>query len=135
MAESLNTVALVGNLAADPDNPHPSILRYRIAVTSREKEGENWVDKPNFITVKTFGSENRINSLLRMLTKGSRVGVSGKLLVDEYTNKDGDRRSETYVKAFDVQLLGEPKGRATDIPADSIPQGTEAKKNDDDIPF
>jgi single-strand DNA-binding protein len=42
------------------------------------------------------------------LTKGREVAVVGKLRLNEWTSKDGERRSRIQVVADAVQFLGKP---------------------------
>jgi single-strand DNA-binding protein len=43
------------------------------------------------------------------LTKGRKVAVVGKLRLNEWTSKDGERRSKNQIVADAVQFLGWPR--------------------------
>jgi single-strand DNA-binding protein len=86
------------------------------------------------------------------LTKGSPILVEGGLQLDQWTGKDGEKRSKLRVRAERVQFLGRGKkaeygdapegaGRpgataaaAAAVPHDEPPHGADAGK-DDDLPF
>jgi single-stranded DNA-binding protein len=59
-----------------------------------------------------------------MLTKGSKVAVSGEMSLREFQGK-----TNVELKAQDVTLLGGRPEQASERPAKAVAQ------NDDDIPF
>jgi single-strand DNA-binding protein len=105
MPADLNQVALVGRLARDGELRHlPSgdaVHALRLAVTARAKEGGQWTDRSNYFDVTVFGREG----LASYLTKGSRIGITGRLSWREWQAKDGSKRQAVEVVASDVQLL------------------------------
>ena len=131
----LNSVSLVGRLTRDAESRQAgetTILNMRLAVNSRKKVGGSWEDAPNFFDVTHFP---RGDGLAPLLTKGTRIGVTGRLAWREW-EKDGVKRQSTEIVANDVQLLdskGDQQGRPREYPAPvgSSGPGTE----DDDIPF
>ena len=76
MQDIANTT-LSGNLTRDVDlRQLPSgadVARLRVATTTRRRNGEEWVDKTNYLTVEVFGAQAR--ACAQYLTKGSRVFV------------------------------------------------------------
>jgi single-strand DNA-binding protein len=73
------------------------------------------------------------------LRKGRQVYVEGSLQTREWTDRDGNKRYTTEVKAQRVQLLGKPG----DAPAATMPVGDTGAAvaepdggfEEDDIPF
>lgn len=141
MASSINVVVLVGNLTKDPELRHTAggtpVCSLRIAVNSRRKDQSGqWVDKPNYFSISVFG--NQAESCAQYLSKGSKVGVDGRLDWREWTsNETGQKREAVEIVANSVQFLtprSESSGGANEfVPAASgadFPRGT-----DDDIPF
>lgn len=139
MAEDINNVTLVGRLAWDPEmrktNSGVSVCQVRLAFSTRAKDSSGeWGEKSNFITVVVFG---RMADLVEQyVRKGERIGVTGRLEMNEWTAKDGQKRQQIQVVASAVQFL-QPKGEPAQAPAgggsswDSAPGGPQ----DDDIPF
>ena len=113
----VNSVHLIGNLGLDPElratGGGTPVLRMRLAVGDRRKAGDRYEDVTHWFTVKVFGK--RAEGLAGILAKGDRVGVSGKLDVNTWEDRDGNRRTSTDVVAFDVTLCGGRK------PQDSHP--------------
>ena len=139
MASDMNTVNLVGRCARDPELKAAggtSVLNIRLAFTTQRKDGDRWEDQPNYVDVVTFG--RRAEALAGLLTKGDRIGITGRLSWREWETRDGGKRQSIDVMANDVQLLGSPRDRqqapANDLPTAPAPvQPVPAA--DDDIPF
>jgi single-strand DNA-binding protein len=120
MAADINVVTLTGRATADPrvnDGGSTPMARIRLASTSRKKEGDDWVDAPNYFTVAVFGGLAGV--VQRYVTKGTQIAVSGRLSWREW-EKDGVKRESVEITAQDIRLLG---------------GGDQTKSEDDDIQF
>ncbi len=111
-----NHVTLVGNLTADIELRHlPSgvaVADMRLAISERFKnrQGEN-VERPVFIDVVVW--DKQAENCAQYLGKGSPVLVDGRLQMDEWTNKEGEKRSKLRVRANTVQFLsGQRQGKS-----------------------
>jgi len=51
---------------------------------------------------------NLASTVIRYLTKGRQVAVTGRLSHDEWTTSDGERRSRLYVTARSIDFLDRP---------------------------
>ena len=100
----MNSVILIGRLTADPTShageKHESAT-FRLAVP---RTGS---DQADFVDVVTF--DKLAATCADWLGKGREVAVVGKLRLNEWTSKDGERRSRVQVVADSVQFLGAPK--------------------------
>jgi single-strand DNA-binding protein len=118
----MNTVALIGRLTANPathaGETHES-ANFRLAVPRPGSDGADFVDTVTFDKVAATCGE--------YLTKGREVAVVGRLRLNEWTGKDGERHSRIQVVADAVQFLGKRKtantppadeAEAVDTPAD-----------------
>ena len=105
MSYDMNSVNLIGRLGRDPEvkttNAGDTICNFSIAVNTG-KDKSIWVNITCFKFAAEFASKN--------LTKGRKVSVSGRLAVDEYTNKEGQKVTKTYVIAQDVSGLDKAEG-------------------------
>jgi len=159
MAVNINRVVLTGNLTADPEMRETGggtpICSLRVAVNGRRKQGEEWVDKPNYFNVTVFGRSAQ--TAHQYLSKGSPVAVDGRLDWREWADKEtGAKRSAVEIIADTVQFLGSGGQRdgggngggyqpRSDVPTDVSdfarqPDRTPvpdrgAPTADDDIPF
>jgi single-strand DNA-binding protein len=80
-----------------------TILVFGLAVNERIKRGDEWTDYPNFFDCVMFGK--RAESLSKIMTKGMKVALSGRLRYSSWENKDGQRRSKVEVIAEEVELM------------------------------
>ena len=140
MPENINTVTITGNLTADPElRTTPSgmeICNLRVAVNGRRKEGDNWVDKPNFFDVTVFGGRGK--SCAEHLAKGRPIAVNGRLDWSEWDDKDTQKkRSKVTIIADNIQFLGSGTGQQNtgnqNPPPDQQPAA--GVQDDSDIPF
>ncbi len=105
---NINRVVITGNLTKDPElRSLPSgtaVCDLRLACNTRRKDGEEWVDKPNFFNVTVWGGQGE--AVARHLTKGRGVAVDGRLEWREYDAQDGSKRQVVDIVADSVQFLG-----------------------------
>lgn len=99
----LNRVILMGRLVADPELQHTpnniSVARVRIACDRNyAKQGEK--KKTDFIDVTVW--RNTAEFVCRYFTKGRMIALEGSLRVDNFTDKDGNKRTKYFVEATDV---------------------------------
>jgi single-strand DNA-binding protein len=104
--EDTNIVIQTGNLTRDVEkrtSPGGTVVaNIRIGVNGRRKVGDEWVDKPNFFTVTTFGKQAENDA--RYLKRGRRILVEGRLDWSEY-EKDGEKRQGVQIIASRIQYL------------------------------
>ncbi len=157
----MNSVTLVGRLTRDPDlryaaGSQTAVTRFTLAVDrpfSKNKETD-------FIGIVVFGRS--AENCGTYLSKGSLVGVQGRIQTGSYETKTGEKRYTTDVVADRVEFLQRASGNANnngnsnqfeaksrnnyqdnfgmsgDLGADAgIPDGFHAFDDDDDdnIPF
>jgi single-strand DNA-binding protein len=103
----MNTCSFTGRLGRDAELRHTKakgepVLSVSLAVSGREKDAP-----PTWVSVSVFGK--RAEALEPYLTKGSRIGVVGRISLREYESRDGAQRASLELVASDVTLLGEPR--------------------------
>jgi single-strand DNA-binding protein len=117
---SINRAVLVGRLTRDPEMralpTGTSVCSMRIACNSRRREGETWVDRPNYFDVSAYGGA--AEAIADFMRKGSRVGVDGRLEWREWETTDGQRRQAVSIVADTVQFLDGPSSGADDADVD-----------------
>jgi single-strand DNA-binding protein len=161
-ASNVNVVVITGNLTRDPELRHTgggtAVCELRVAVNSRRKEGNDWVDKPNYFDVVVWGAQGE--NCANYLSKGRPVAVEGRLDWREWEAKDGGgKRQAVQIVANTVQFLGSRDGGGgggggqqqgngggftprSDVPADTsdfegagVGSGSGGGGSEDDIPF
>lgn len=158
---SFNKIIIVGNLGRDPE------LRYTpqgIAVCSftmatnekrRDKSGE-LADVTTWFKITLW--RQQAENASKYLTKGSPVYIEGRLRIEEWTDRDNNKRYTLDVQATDMQFIssrgeggssdysgqhddhdsGFTGGPSTPAPAStsgSSASASPAAAADDDIPF
>ena len=103
---NINTAIITGNLTRDPELRQTvsgtSVLQFSVAVNDRVKENGEGTDRANYIDCTMFGT--RAESLSKMLHKGSKVAVQGKLHWSSW-EKNGEKRSKVEIWPDTVELL------------------------------
>jgi single-strand DNA-binding protein len=103
----LNHVVLIGRLTREAELKYTAngqaVCKFSIAVNRRRKNGDQWVDEPNFFDVVLWGRQGE--TLHQYLVKGKLIGVDGELRQDRW-EQDGQNRSKVEIVANNLQLLG-----------------------------
>ncbi len=113
---AINRVFLTGNLTRDPELRQTTggteVLAFGMAVNDRRKNQQTgeWEDVPNFVDVTVFGRQAEV--LSRMVYKGDKVTVEGRLHYSSWEAKDGTKRSKLDVIADSVELMQRPRQAA-----------------------
>ncbi|MCL2680663.1 MAG: single-stranded DNA-binding protein [Coriobacteriia bacterium] len=116
---SINRVVVSGNLTRDPELRQAgatTVLQFGIAVNERRKNSqtEQWEDHPNFFDVLVWGA--RGEGLSRVLTKGMKVAIEGKLRWNQWKAQDGTNRSKVEIVADNVDFMSAPRDGAAKAP-------------------
>lgn len=109
---SLNKVLLVGNLTRDPEVRYiPSgtaVAELGLAVSEKFKNREGQeVESTVFVDVVVWARQ--AETCGEYLSKGSPVLIEGRLQLDQWESKEGEKRSKIRVRAERVQFLGSPR--------------------------
>lgn len=105
---SINRVVISGNLTRDSEirstQSGMNILTFCVAVNDRRRNNQTneWEDYANFVDCVLFG--NRADFLSRVLHKGTKVMVEGKLRYSTW-ERDGQRRSKIEIVVDDVDFF------------------------------
>jgi single-strand DNA-binding protein len=154
---SLNKVLLIGNLTRDPDvkmmtNGRP-VCNFGLALNRSYKDSEgNKKDETTFVDVECFGP--RAEAVGRFFTKGRAIFVEGRLKLDQWESKEGEKRSAIRVVLDNFEFVdsrqesqnNQPDGSAiSSVPStpsqlNSPPSNTAVPKSsdpelDEDVPF
>lgn len=139
---SFNKIILVGNLGRDPElryTPQGTpVCNFSVATNEKRKDRAGEMqDLTTWFRVTLWGRQAETAS--QYLTKGRSVYIEGRLRLDEYTDKDGNKRQTLEVNATDLQFIGSSRGDDAPENAKSATAGgqppSEREPSDDDIPF
>lgn len=110
---SINRVNISGNITRDPEMRQSQsgtpILTFGVAVNDRRRNQQTgeWEDYANFVDCVVFG--NRAESLGRILVKGMKVTIDGKLRYSSW-EREGQRRSKLEVIVDDLDFMSQRQG-------------------------
>lgn len=107
MAVSYNKVILAGNLTRDPElkpiGNDKSVTRFGLAINRRYKKGDETCEEVTFIDCEAWNKTGEL--LCQHCAKGSSVLVEGRMALDQWEDKDGQKRSKLKVVADGIQFL------------------------------
>lgn len=99
----MNKVMLIGNLTRDPEfmtsASGVNVCKFAIAINSGFGDNSR-TDYFNIVTWRSYAE-----SCSKYLKKGSKVCVIGSLQNNDYTDKDGIKRHNVIVNAYEVEFL------------------------------
>ena len=104
-----NKVQLIGNLGNAPEvrntESGKKLVRFSVATneTYRNAKGEK-VTETQWHNLIAWGKIADIAE--KYLTKGSEVAIEGKLMNNNYTDKDGVKKYSTEIQVHELLLLG-----------------------------
>ncbi len=150
MAVNFNKVIIAGNLTRDPQvrffANERAVADIGIAVNRRWKDKDGaQQEETTFVDVECWGRTAELVG--QYLSKGRACLVEGRLKLDQWEDKDGNRRNKLKVVADTVQFLdsrgsgggGDSQGGGQDassesggVPTSSAPSSSQL---DDEPPF
>lgn len=97
---SLNKVLLIGNLTRDPEVRMMSsgrpVCNFGLALNRNYKDSDgNKKEEVTFVDVECFGP--RAEAVGRFFSKGRPIFVEGRLKLDQWESKEGEKRSAIRV--------------------------------------
>ena len=107
----MNSVNLIGSVVEDPEVRVSPVgeaqCALRIAVPRVAGSGFR---EPGVVYVEVVASGLRARELADEVRHGMRIGVSGRLELDEWIEPDGERRARYEVMADQLEVLDPPPG-------------------------
>lgn len=147
---NVNRVILIGRLTRDPEvqvfQGGGKVAKLGFAVSNSRKNQQTgaWENEPVFLDCEAFnkGETGKLaDTIMTYLKKGSQAYLEGHLKMDQWTSKEGEKRSKLKIVVDVVQLL-DPKqnGERTPPPAtndewSSPPGEQQAAPKEEAIPF
>ncbi|TVP75212.1 MAG: single-stranded DNA-binding protein [Puniceicoccaceae bacterium] len=157
---SFNKVILMGNLTRDPElrvtSSGLSICKLGLAVSRyyTTKDGEK-KEETTFVDIDAFGRQ--AETISKYMRKGRPIFVEGRLRLDQWESKEGEKRSKLGVVLDNFQFIGgrddndnesggsssggggyedaSPPARRPKQSSAPAPDGADEDVLDDDVPF
>jgi single-strand DNA-binding protein len=125
----INNVVLGGRLTKVPEGKHTTsgtfILNGSLAVNRRVKQGDQWVDKASFFDWDYIGKG--AEAVAKFLDKGKEITIIGELVQEQWTDKDGGKRSKVKVFVTRLKMHGGAGEKQAEI--------QQSETFEDDVPF
>jgi single-strand DNA-binding protein len=117
MSLSLNKVTLAGNLTRDPEVEflanYRAVANFGLAVNEKYKDKDgNKKESVTFIDCEAWGRTAEL--IGQYLSKGNPCYVEGKLKLDTWDDKDGQKKSKLKIVVDVVQFLGGKRDESRD---------------------
>jgi single-strand DNA-binding protein len=147
---SFNKITIVGYLGRDPQIRYTpqgtAVCDFSIATSERRGGGADAQDITTWFKITVWGKQAETAN--QYLAKGRQVYIEGRLRQEEYTDREGLKRTSLTVNASDVQFLT-PKGNdeggsnyaprqsggGSSAPAQQPENDSHDGPSDEDIPF
>lgn len=131
----MNKIFLIGNLTVDPDSSVSAsgvaVCRFSIAVNRRfAQNDEKSVD---FFRIIAFRKTAELCT--SYLAKGRKVGIVGTAQINDYTDKEGNKRQSFDIIADEVEFLTPKGGEGDSSPSPSPKRSTLEPVTEDSLPF
>lgn len=126
--KTINEVRISGKLLRDPEiknGPTWKLAKLSLNVWSgkKNKQTGQWENEPIFIDATCF---NQVADIEERFRAGDEVLVSGRLKMESWVNKEGQKRSKICITAESVGLHNERRENTKPVAT---------FENDQDIPF
>ncbi|MHB9943648.1 single-stranded DNA-binding protein [Clostridium sporogenes] len=136
----MNKIQLVGRLTKDPEltfapGTGTAVTKFTLAV-NRPQFDKSKPQEADFIPCVCFGK--RAEAIADYVQKGHRFGLSGRLQINKYVDKEGNNRWSTDVVVEDFEFLQDKGSRVNESQSNesSVDYENDLTPVDDgDIPF
>jgi len=123
---SFNRVILMGNLTRDPELRYtPSgtaVAEFGLAMNRRWKnQSGEWQEEATFVQVEVWARQAETTA--QYLSKGRQALVEGRLKLDRWETKDGEKRSRQKVVGERVVFVGSPRDARPGPPQEARDKG------------
>ncbi len=139
----------MGNLTRDPElrvTPKgTSVCQFGLAVNRvfRLENGDTQ-EETTFVDVEAWGRQ--AETISKYVTKGNPLFVEGRLKLDSWENKEGEKRSKMKVVLENMQLIGGRGGSGESggysssqssepQPRSATPPASQGENIEEDVPF
>lgn len=142
---SYNKITIIGHLGRDPElryTPQGTpVCDFSVATSEKRKDqaGEG-NEITTWFRISVWGKLGELAN--QYLSKGRQVYIEGRLRQEDYTDRDGNKRTSLKVSATEVQFLGSRPDESAQsgspgarVPAQSREGETGSVPQDDEVPF
>lgn len=134
---SLNKVLLIGNLTRDPEVRMMSsgrpVCNFGLALNRSYKDADgNKKEEVTFVDIECFGP--RAEAVGRFFSKGRPIFVEGRLKLDQWESKEGEKRSAIRVVLDNFEFVDTGKSDGTSTSTEMNTRGNNPAPTDSNSP-
>lgn len=140
---SVNTAFIIGNLTRDPESrtlpSGQTVTNFDVAVGDRyTKANGEQVNNTQYFPITVWGKQ--AENCEKFLKKGSKVHVNGRMTIETYDDKDGNKRKAFKLVANSVQFLsavesGDSAPATTTTATKGKAKSKAVAADEDELPF
>ena len=137
----MNKVIIIGRFTRDPEIKYTTgenataTARFSLAVNRRFKNKEGNYDA-DFINCVAFGKTAEF--IEKYFTKGTAIGITGRIQTGSYTNKEGQKVYTTDVVVEETEFVeSKNKGTSDNVPNNNTNSNSDFEEviSEDEMPF
>ena len=98
-----NVTGTIGQDAIVNNTTEYQILSFSVSASSKKDKSGQWVT--TWVKCVKFYPQGKSIDLLPKLTKGSKVAVSGRIELSEWTTKTGEKKTDIQCNADYIEVL------------------------------
>lgn len=98
-----NVTGTIGQDAIVNNTSEYQILSFSVSASSKKDKNGQWVT--TWVKCVKFYPQGKTIDLLPKLTKGSKVAVSGRIELSEWTTKTGEKKTDIQCNADYIEVL------------------------------
>lgn len=134
---AINVITVSGNLGKDCEQRWTPAGKAVASFSLPVKQGYGEHEKTSWVICKMFGA--KAEKLPEHLKKGMKVTITGEFVMEEWTDRDGNKRSIPVIIVNQLDFGGSQAG-SQNLPQQQRTQRPPAQNEppmdfDDDIPF
>jgi single-strand DNA-binding protein len=136
----MNKIILSGNLGSNATSQNfgdNTVINFNLAVNDNYKDQNgNWIDRTIWYQCAFWSKRST-----ERLVKGAKILVSGLPRLSEYTDKNGQQRSQIKVIVDSLEVVHSPiqsgaqQEQQTPLPTNPSPNTTPTEEPKDDLAF
>lgn len=131
----VNRVYLAGTVGADPEIKNPngkSLAVFRMATNRKFKRNNEWQQETQWHTIEAW--EAKAELIGKFVKKGSRVMIEGEIKKNEYTNKEGEKRTDFRIHCNEIHFLDKPQSQSDDQSTNSVQSNVRSYTSEQNTP-
>lgn len=139
----MNLIEIIGNLTTDPEvgtsTSGVPFTRFTVAVNRRFKDSSGQRKADYF---KCIAFKQMADNCGQYLHKGSKVCIYGEMQQNQYTDRNGEQRTDYVIQVQGADFLASPTPNSTSeqtamdfAPRKKVVPGQMSRADDEELPF